>query len=95
MGRLSLATDITLIDVEKWELTMSFNGQQVVFNILNACKYLEEGVIDCSLISSWDSLNHKQLIQDNDELWKELGELDKEELKKDNILSGPPQSILG
>ncbi|XP_050891022.1 uncharacterized protein LOC127096504 [Lathyrus oleraceus] len=36
LGRPFLATGITLIDVEKGELTMRVNGQQVVFNLLNA-----------------------------------------------------------
>lgn len=34
----------TLINMERRELTMRVNGKQVVLNVLNALKYLGEGV---------------------------------------------------
>lgn len=49
-GRPFLATGRTLIYVEQGELTMRFNGNQVVFNVLNALKYHEDDLVDCSLI---------------------------------------------
>ncbi|XP_058746297.1 uncharacterized protein LOC131619190 [Vicia villosa] len=39
LGRPFLAMGMTLIDVEKGEITMRVNGQQVVFNVLNALQY--------------------------------------------------------
>lgn len=42
LGIPFLATGRTLIDVERGELTMRVNGQQVVFNALNALKYPKE-----------------------------------------------------
>lgn len=52
LRRPFLATIIILINVESGELTMRVNGQQVVFNVLNALKYPEEDIIECSLIPS-------------------------------------------
>lgn len=48
LGRPLLTTGRTLINVEKGELTMRVNGKQVVFNLLNALKYPDEEVVDCS-----------------------------------------------
>lgn len=87
LGRPFLATRRTLVDVEKGEITMRADGQQKVFN--NSLKYLEEEVVNCFLISSWDSLINKQFIRDNDELEKYLDKLEKEELKKEHIVSEP------
>lgn len=52
----------------------------MVFNILSALKYLEEDIVDYSLIFSWVSIFHKQFIKSNGELEKKLGEKDKNEL---------------
>lgn len=40
---------------------MKLNGQQMVFNTLNALKYLEEDMVDCYLIASWDSLSPQEI----------------------------------
>lgn len=43
---------ITLIDIEKGEITMRVNGLKVTFNVFNALKYPNEDLDDCSLIKS-------------------------------------------
>lgn len=88
LGRLFLAIGETLIDVQKGELKRRVNGQQVIFNILNALKFPEEYIIDCSLISRWDPLVYKKVLKSNDELDKELGEKDKYELIRECIING-------
>ena len=50
LGRLFLATGKTLIDVQKGELTMRDNNQQVTFNVLDAMKNPND-VKDCNFIS--------------------------------------------
>lgn len=62
----------------------------MVFNILSALKYLEEDIIDYSLIFSWVSIFHKQFIKSNGELEKKLCEKDKNELVGKGIISGTP-----
>ncbi|KAI3678307.1 hypothetical protein L6452_37594 [Arctium lappa] len=55
LGRPFLATGRTLIDVQKGELTMRVQEQQVTFNVLNSLRYPEEKE-ECStlsLIESW------------------------------------------
>ncbi|KAH9696077.1 hypothetical protein KPL71_023031 [Citrus sinensis] len=53
LGRHFLAMGKTLIDVQKGELTMRVNDQQVTFNVLDAMKNLDE-VEDCNFISVVD-----------------------------------------
>ena len=55
LGRPFLATGRTLIDVQKGELTMRVDDQQVTFNVLNALKCPDE-VEECSAISIVDSI---------------------------------------
>ncbi|KAI3729642.1 hypothetical protein L6452_18303 [Arctium lappa] len=55
LGRSFLATGRTLIDVQKGELTMRVQDQQVTFNVLDFLRYPEE-MEECStlsLIESW------------------------------------------
>ncbi|MCI84915.1 hypothetical protein A2U01_0106193, partial [Trifolium medium] len=52
LGRPFLATGRALIDVEKGDLTMGVNTQEVTFNVLKAMKYPHEEVEDVSLIQS-------------------------------------------
>ena len=47
------ATGKTMIDVQKWELTMRVNDQQVTFNVLEAMKNPDE-VEDCNFLSVVD-----------------------------------------
>lgn len=68
LGRPFLAMGRTLRDVERGELTMRVNGQQVVFNLLSALNYPEEDYVDCSLISSWETMVHKSLIKSSKNL---------------------------
>lgn len=42
LGRHFLATGQALIDVQKGELTIRVEDQQVKFNVFNALKYLDE-----------------------------------------------------
>lgn len=55
----------------------------MTFNIINALKYPNEDIANYSLISSWNSLIHKQLINSKDGLENELGDIEKKELGKD------------
>ena len=67
---------------------MRVNGQQVVFNVLNALKYPEEEVADCSMISSWEGIIHKNLLKTSDVLEQELGKLEKP-WPQEGIIYGP------
>ncbi|KAI5431178.1 hypothetical protein KIW84_035367 [Lathyrus oleraceus] len=89
LGRPFLATGRTLIDMEKGELAMRVNSQQVVFNVLNALKHIDEEVAECLMISSWESIIHKNLLNISNVLEKELGKLDKYDNQQDGIISGP------
>ncbi|KAH9678667.1 hypothetical protein KPL71_025809 [Citrus sinensis] len=53
LGRPFLATGKTLIDVQKGELTMRVNDQQVTFNMLDAMKSPDE-IEDCNFINVVD-----------------------------------------
>ncbi|KAH9716271.1 hypothetical protein KPL71_021404 [Citrus sinensis] len=53
LGRPFLATEKTLIDVQKGELTMRVNDQQVTFNVLEAMKNPDE-LEDCNFLSVVD-----------------------------------------
>ncbi|KAH9801229.1 hypothetical protein KPL71_000949 [Citrus sinensis] len=53
LGRPFLATGKTLIDVQKGELTMRVNDQQVTFNVLDVMKSPDE-IEDCNFISVMD-----------------------------------------
>ncbi|XP_060960806.1 uncharacterized protein LOC133031340 [Cannabis sativa] len=55
LGRSFLATGRTLIDVQKGELTMRVNDQQVTFNVFNAMRFPDE-IEECSRISVIDSI---------------------------------------
>ncbi|XP_062103285.1 uncharacterized protein LOC133814326 [Humulus lupulus] len=67
LGRPFLATRRTLIDVQKGELTMRVNDQQVTFNLFNAMKFLDE-VEECSRLSVIESIVaekfHKEACKD-------------------------------
>ncbi|XP_052290039.1 uncharacterized protein LOC127899933 [Citrus sinensis] len=53
LGRPFLATGKTLIDVQKGELTMRVNNQQVTFNVLEAMRNPDE-IEDCNFLSVMD-----------------------------------------
>ncbi|XP_062103845.1 uncharacterized protein LOC133814960 [Humulus lupulus] len=63
LGRPFLATGRTLIDVQKGELTMRVNDQQVTFNVFNAMKFPDE-VEECSLLSVIESLAAEKFHQE-------------------------------
>ncbi|XP_057803366.1 uncharacterized protein LOC131018669 [Salvia miltiorrhiza] len=55
LGRPFLPTGRTLIDVQKGELTMRVNDQQVTFNVFNAMKFSDE-IEECSTVSVIDAI---------------------------------------
>ena len=59
LGRPFLATGRTLIDVQKGELTMRVQDEQVTFNVFQSMKFPSD-VEECSAISLVDSLESKQ-----------------------------------
>ncbi|KAI5412153.1 hypothetical protein KIW84_057000 [Lathyrus oleraceus] len=56
---------------------------------LEPIKYPEEDVVECSMISSWEGIIHKNLLKSNNVLEQELGKLEKEDVQHDGIISGP------
>ncbi|KAH9647957.1 hypothetical protein KPL70_025394 [Citrus sinensis] len=60
LGRPFLATGKTLINVQKGELTMRVNDQQVTFNVLDAMKSPDE-IEDCNFISVVDFIVAERL----------------------------------
>ena len=60
LSRPFLDTGKTLIDVQKGELTIRVNDQQVTFNILDAIKNPDE-IEDCNFISVVDIAMAKRL----------------------------------
>lgn len=88
LGIPFLANGITLIDVGRGQLTMRVNGQDVVFNVFNALKYSEEEVVDCSMISCWENISHKNLLKSNNILEKESRNLNKKDEEKEVIING-------
>ncbi|XP_062100160.1 uncharacterized protein LOC133806040 [Humulus lupulus] len=59
LGRLFLATGRTLIDVQKGELSMKAQDENVTFNVLKAMKFLDE-VEECSVVLVVDTLASKE-----------------------------------
>ncbi|XP_012461388.1 uncharacterized protein LOC105781392 [Gossypium raimondii] len=55
LGRPFLAIDKTIIDVQKGELTVPVQDEQVTFNVINAIRSFDE-VKDCSTVSKEDPL---------------------------------------
>ncbi|MCH95107.1 hypothetical protein A2U01_0016081, partial [Trifolium medium] len=94
LGSPFLATGRTLIDVEKGELTMRVNNQEVTFNVLKAMEYPHEQVEDVSLLQCWDCLVQKQFVKNNDHLKNELTLLENKELVQEGIVSGTPSKEL-
>jgi hypothetical protein len=90
LGRPFLATGRTLIDVEKGELTLRVNAQEVTFNVLKAMKYPNEENEDVSLLQSWDSLVYKQFDKSHDLLKKELTLVDSEEWFEEGLKGDSP-----
>ncbi|XP_062118728.1 uncharacterized protein LOC133832394 [Humulus lupulus] len=66
LGRPFLATGRTLIDVQKGELTMRVQNEQVTFNVFKAMRFPDE-VEECSVVSVVDSLASKELENNFDD----------------------------
>jgi hypothetical protein len=90
LGRPFLAIGRTLIDVERGELTIRVNAQEVTFNVLKAMKYPNEENEDVSLLQSWDSLVYKQFDKSHDLLKKELTLVDSEEWFQEGLKGDSP-----
>ena len=60
LDRPFLVTEKTLIDVQKWELTIRVNDQQVTINVLDAMKNPNE-IEDCNFINVVDIAVTKRL----------------------------------
>ncbi|XP_024023163.1 uncharacterized protein LOC112092116 [Morus notabilis] len=63
LGRPFLAIGRTLIDVQKGELTMRVNDEQVTFNVLKAMRFPDE-VEECSVVNVMDTSALKGLEQE-------------------------------
>lgn len=79
-GRPFLATGKTLIDVQKRELIIRVNDQEVKFNVLNASKYPKSNTNECSFVVSLDQVVQNQFHKNNDHLGKMLQGSEKLEL---------------
>ncbi|KAA3484289.1 Retrovirus-related Pol polyprotein from transposon opus [Gossypium australe] len=55
LGRPFLATGRTVIDVQKGELTMRVNNQQIIFNVFKALKCVDD-IEECHAVSLLDSI---------------------------------------
>ena len=92
LGRPFLAARRTLIDVQKGELTMRVNDEQVTFNVLKAMRFPDE-LEECSSISVIDSIVSNELervcctdplevsllskvVDENEEVFKQLAWLE-------------------
>ncbi|XP_062102847.1 uncharacterized protein LOC133813268 [Humulus lupulus] len=60
LGRPFLVTGRTLIDVQKGELTMRMNDQQVAFNVFNAMRFPDD-IDECSSLSVIDAIVAEKL----------------------------------
>ncbi|XP_062080977.1 uncharacterized protein LOC133785777 [Humulus lupulus] len=63
LGRPFLATGRTLIDVQKGELAMRVNGQQVTFNVFNSMKFPDD-IEECSSLSVIDTIVAEALLKE-------------------------------
>ena len=86
LGRLFLAMRRTLIDVQKGELTMRVNDQEVTFNIFDALKYPDEGSEECSFVKTIDSLVQKQICREQDNFKEELAQFEDGKLLEEEKL---------
>ena len=102
LGRPFLATGRALIDVQKGELTMRMNDEQVTFNVLKAMKFPEE-FEECSTIQALESAVIKELeknhletdLADHFELCPRQEELNNVEVQVRNNVWGRQYETLG
>ena len=86
LGRPFLVTGRTLIDVQKGELTMRVNEQEITFDVFNALKFPDEGVENCSFVSTIDMLVQDQILRDHEKLHDELTDFhNEEEVMKEHL----------
>lgn len=56
--------------------------------MLNSLQYPEKDVDECSMISIWEIIIHKNLLKTSNMLEQELGKLEKEDVQNDGIIIG-------
>ncbi|XP_062099763.1 uncharacterized protein LOC133805599 [Humulus lupulus] len=86
LGRPFLATGRTLIDVQKGELTMRVQNEQVTFNVFKAMRFPHE-VEECSVVSVVDSLASKELENNFDDPLERLLMFDSHAEDEDEYLA--------
>ncbi|XP_062103799.1 uncharacterized protein LOC133814912 [Humulus lupulus] len=86
LGRPFLATGRTLIDVQKGELTMRVQDEQVTFNVFKAMRFPDE-VEECSVVSVVDSLALKELENNFDDPLERLLMFDSHADNEDEYLA--------
>ncbi|KAL5573921.1 hypothetical protein UlMin_023518 [Ulmus minor] len=59
---------------------MRFNEQEITFNVFNALKFPNEGVENCSFVSTIDMLMQEKLLEDDKKLHDELTDFHEEEV---------------
>ncbi|XP_017604813.1 uncharacterized protein LOC108451659 [Gossypium arboreum] len=86
LGRPFLATSRTLIDVQKGELTIRVNDQQVTFNVFDALKYADKNeechlicLIEVVVVEEFTKLCHNNFDSNEDSL-ERIDEVSLEEL---------------
>ncbi|KAJ9557173.1 LOW QUALITY PROTEIN: hypothetical protein OSB04_011787 [Centaurea solstitialis] len=62
LGRPFLATGRTLIDVQKGELTMRLQDQEITFNMFNSMKYPND-MEDCCTLNDIESMCHEEGVE--------------------------------
>ncbi|XP_062094356.1 uncharacterized protein LOC133800415 [Humulus lupulus] len=86
LGRPFLATSRTLIDVQKGELTMRVQNEQVTFNVFKAMRFPDE-VEECFVVSVVDSLASKELENNFDDPLERLLMFDSHAEDEDEYLA--------
>ncbi|XP_062080324.1 uncharacterized protein LOC133785081 [Humulus lupulus] len=86
LGRPFLATGRTLIDVQKGELTMRVQDEQVTFNVFKDMRFPDK-VKECSVVSVVDSLVSKELESNFDDPLERLLMFDSHAEDEDEYLA--------
>ncbi|XP_062075567.1 uncharacterized protein LOC133779647 [Humulus lupulus] len=86
LGRPFLATGRTLIDVQKGELTMRVQNEEMIFNVFKAMRFPDEDE-ECSVVSVVDSLASKELENNFDDPLERLLMFDSHAEDEDEYLA--------
>ncbi|MCI53381.1 hypothetical protein A2U01_0074627, partial [Trifolium medium] len=63
LGRPFLATGRALIDVERWELMLRTDGEQIIFNVFEAMKRHDEEEPQCYRVEIMEVVEDKCKVQ--------------------------------